>query len=264
MVVEGIGAVIVGVSPRVVVVVVRNSPSEQFLMESLVDGIEEIVISAVEDYVRVSRCQTVELVDDGVGVPHIGIFFIGSELFFHFPVVGEGANVYSAADATSGAENVGVAHREPQPAVAAHAESRDGTSASVGPGGVVRVDVAGEFVRDECLELRLGLGGAVPVPTAFAIGTNKDEAVACGNIVERGFDGNPGVLVAAEPVQEVDGGIGGLRVIIVGKDDDAGNRAAHFVAGDLVFYHFGLGLEGDECEKECEQLFHGGGVEFFC
>ena len=138
MVVEGIGAVIVGVSPRVVVVVVRNSPSEQFLMESLVDGIEEIVISAVEDYVRVSRCQTVELVDDGVGVPHIGIFFIGSELFFHFPVVGEGANVYSAADATSGAENVGVAHREPQPAVAAHAESRDGTSASVGPGGVVR------------------------------------------------------------------------------------------------------------------------------
>lgn len=84
------------------------------------------------------------------------------------------------------------------------------------------------------------------------------------NVVERGFDGNPGVLVAAEPVQEVDGGIGGLRVIIVGKDDDAGNRAAHFVAGDLVFYHFGLGLEGDECEKECEQLFHGGGVEFFC
>ena len=148
--------------------------------------------------------------------------------------------------------------------MSAHAVTGDRPSPASVPGAVKAVDRRDQLFRDIGFITHRRVCGAVPVPTAFAIGTNKDEAVACGNIVERGFDGNPGVLVAAEPVQEVDGGIGGLRVIIVGKDDDAGNRAAHFVAGDLVFYHFGLGLEGDECEKECEQLFHGGGVEFFC
>lgn len=191
-----------------------------------------------------------------VCVPTFGILGIVAELLFHLPVFGKRPNVYTAADAASCPENVGVPHREPQAAVSAHAESGNGAPFAAGACGVMTVYVGGEFVRDKGLKLRLGLGRAVPVPAAFAIGAYENEAVAGGYLVERRLGVYPAALVAAVSVQEIDDRVCGASVVVVGENDKAGDGALHLVAADFLFYDSGWCGQRDEQEYKGESVFH--------
>ena len=73
-------------SPRVIVVIVRNSSFKKFVMELLIDFIEEISVSAIDNDMQLFVGKAVELVDDGVFVPAFGVFIVAAELLFHFPV----------------------------------------------------------------------------------------------------------------------------------------------------------------------------------
>ena len=122
-------------------------------MELLIDFIEEVSVSAVDNDMQLFVGKAVELVDDGVFVPAFGIFIVAAELLFHFPVFGKRPYVYSSADTTAGTENIGMAHREPQTTMPTHAEPRYGATFAIVASCIVFVDIGGKFLGNKCFKL---------------------------------------------------------------------------------------------------------------
>ena len=158
----------------------------------------------------------------------VGVF---AEPAFHTPLVGKGADVHAAAHRAAGPEGLRVAEREPQRAVAPHAETGDRTPGAVGFRPVMLVDVFDQFGSDECFVAVFRVGGAVPVPAVpAAIGADRDEFHIRGVLRELG----PclvyvGGVVAAVPVQQINDRIPLFRRLVVagGQYHDAFDGFVH-------------------------------------
>ena len=162
-------------------------------------------------------------------VPRLAVGRLLAELFGHFPVLGERTDIHAAARRSAGAERILVAERKPQPAVAAHAETRNRAARTVAPRRIVGVHVIDQLARDEGLETRRGVFRAVPVPAVLAVGTNDDHAVPVGHLRQRRLHVEPRFLIAAVSVKQVQHRHSDSALRRVGHDHD--DR-------DLLFHRF--------------------------
>ena len=142
-----------------------------------------------------------------------------------FVAVGE-----ASGEAVDGAVASGVAHGEPEGAVAAHGESADGASGGVGSGVEGVFDEVGEFLSDVGSP-----GGAVEVvgiEATSAVGHDDDE----GEVTDIPFDAgvpHPDGVVVGESVEEVEDGEGALSRL--GDDGPGGDGLAEDLAFPVQF-----------------------------
>ena len=210
-------------------IVVLDVASDKCLVDAPVYFEEEIVYSAVDDNGQIAVFERGYEVYYGVLVPPFFIGGIFAQLVFHVPVCGEGANVESSAGTSCGSEYIAVAYGIPHGTVAAHAESRDGSCATVGDCPVVRIDVSNDFVGDVVLELHVFMERAVPVPTVpQSVGANNDEVVLGSELGQFGFYFQPNGVIASLAVQKIHYGIAvGSIGVAFGKDNDVFEVSPH-------------------------------------
>src|SRR6201989_329858 len=103
-------------------------------MQIAVDGEKEIVDAAVEYDLQVSVMETVCDVEYGVIVPVPLMIGDRTQVFFDTPVVGEGAEIDSAAGGAGCAKKIFVPDGKIKSAVSAHAEAGDGAMVTIGTG----------------------------------------------------------------------------------------------------------------------------------
>ena len=162
-------------------------------------------------------------------IPAFGILFQFAQLLFHLPRIGERAYVHASGGRTCGPEAVLMAQSGPQGPVTAHAEARDGAPLARGDRRVVRVDPVGKLLRDEGLELRRRIEGAVPIPAVLAVGAGDDHAVGVGQRTQVRDIALPGHVRTAVTVQQVEDGHAPPRTG-VGNHDQRRNVALHLRA----------------------------------
>ena len=206
-----------------------DTPFAKRLVQFVVHVEKEVVVTAVDHQRQIAVRYAVQLGHHRMVVPRLAIGRLLAELFGHFPVLGERTDIHAAARRSAGAERILVAERKPQPAVAAHAETRNRTARTVAPRRIVGVHVIDQLARDEGLETRRGVFRAVPVPAVLAVGTNDDHAVPVGHLRQRRLHVEPRFLIAAVSVKQVQHRHSDSALRRVGHDHD--DR-------DLLFHRF--------------------------
>ena len=91
-------------------VIVVNTSFQQFCMQIIVYFKEEITATAIEYYCQISVFNLIQLVYYSVIVPDIHIAVHLTQLFFHFPVVGERTYINSSNCGTTGTKCVLVSY----------------------------------------------------------------------------------------------------------------------------------------------------------
>ena len=215
---DGICPISTRVATGTYVKVVGNVQFAQAVVYILVDLVEEVTVTAIDDEGRLSAQEGIKGIVDGVVLPVLRIFGGRTQLRLHLPVVGEGADVQTSAGAACGSECLGMTQGVPHGSVAAHAESGYGTTLTAGISGVVGIDVCREFFRDERFELYFGMQRTVPIPAAVAVGTDDEQVVVIRHLLQVG-DARPTPFVAAISVQQIE--CGHLAVSIRYEDQHA-------------------------------------------
>ena len=206
-----------------------NLELEEFGVYLGVDVAEEVLGAAVDDDVLTFVLEHLQIVDDGVLLPALIVVLLRAEPSGHLPFFGEGHDVYAAAVGAHVAPDVGMAHGQPQGAVAAHRQAGDGVVGRVGAHGLVAgAQFGDELAGDERLHLHRLVDGAVPVPRVHAGGQNHEETVVIGQFGQIGAHLQPLPVVAAVAVEQIDDG------------------EAAVVADDIGGYHHHLHGLGDE------------------
>src|SRR5258708_26506679 len=114
-------------------------------MEAAVDCQEKIAETAIEDDVQFAIAEAVYDVDHGIIVPILFVVGDCSEVLFDARVVGEGAEVDTAAGCSCCAKEVFMTNGKVEGAMTAHAQASDGAVGPVRDRGIMVIDIGDQF-----------------------------------------------------------------------------------------------------------------------
>lgn len=125
--------------------VVLHVELAQALVRLKVHRIEEVAVAAVDNDVLARAEQAVERIVYGVRLPHCLVLKHVAQHLLYLPAVGVLADVHASARGAYVAEHVGMLQSVPHGSVSAHTQARYGSQLAARIGGVVGVDILGQF-----------------------------------------------------------------------------------------------------------------------
>lgn len=146
LIVYRVAPVVACVAAGTHVEVVLNVEFAQTLVGLKVNGIEKVAVSAVDYDVLARGEQPVERIVYGVRLPHCLVLKLVAQHLLYLPAVGILADVHASARGAYVAEHVGMLQSVPHGSVSAHAKARYGSQLAARVGGVVGVDILGQFL----------------------------------------------------------------------------------------------------------------------